>query len=231
MRVDLEDERQACAFALLLGVLDYGRSVLCLNAAKAYTAIPLVTRAALDAYVDLVNICDHKDYWEYLEAADTFEWKKVLQNASSGRNSMLEALRMDPIFEIGRRLQTQRLAELESRGITKLEIGERFERAGLKDIYDSVYQMLSAESHNNTSQLRSRYLILRDERLHVRAREGEPPGHNYEDACTLTMGEIVLKSTEKLLRWRGHGLAVVSEADAELTRLQSLAQELERKAN
>jgi hypothetical protein len=110
------------------------------------------------------------------------------------------------------------------RGFSKLDIKERFERAGLTDEYDSVYQMLSAEAHNNISHLRSRYFCLIDDRIVLRKTvKGMLPGHRYEHACTLSISEIVIRSTEKLLRRCGHGVAVLSDANRKLERKQQLA--------
>jgi hypothetical protein len=47
--------------------------------------------------------------------------------------------------------------------------------------------------------------------------------HNYGRPCTVTMGEMVVKGTEKVLRLFGHGVAAISAADRELQRIAALA--------
>jgi hypothetical protein len=160
LRFDINDPALQCSVALLLAILDLARSVVASDRAGTYAAVAIVTRSAIDAYTDLVNLCENNEYWERLEAADAFEWRKVLESASRGRNPILEPLRKNETFVQGRRMQSDRLDELSNRGVAKLETKERFERAGLTNEYDSVYQMLSAEAHNNISHLRSRYFCL-----------------------------------------------------------------------
>ena len=90
--------------------------------------------------------------------------------------------------------------------------------------YESTYAVLSAEVHNNVSNLQSRYLDWDDERAWV-MEQGEisKHQHHYERPCTLTMSKIVLRSTEKLLRRFDHGVAVLSEANNVLERIPKRA--------
>jgi hypothetical protein len=61
-------------------------------------------RSALDAYVDLKNLLQDPTYWMQLEAADSFEWGKLLQAASAPGNQYLASFRSDPDFPDYRRL-------------------------------------------------------------------------------------------------------------------------------
>ena len=80
-----------------------------------------------------------------------------------------------------------------------------------------MYSLLSSEVHNNISGLQSRYIDW-DEKSAWLVPTGETSrhSHHYEDACTLTMSEIVIQSTEKVLRLLGHGTAVMSPARSQL---------------
>jgi hypothetical protein len=93
-------------------------------------------------------------------------------------------------------------------------------KAGLKSEHGSIYAILSDETHNNVSGLRSRYLDY-DDRTFWLVKPGEVSQHthHYELPCTLTTGEIVLRSTEKVLRQFGHGVAVLGPAFRELEAL------------
>jgi len=51
----------------------------------------------------------------------------------------------------------QNVADAAARGNTKLSPEERFEKANLRAEYKSLYPMLSADAHNNTSLLNSRH--------------------------------------------------------------------------
>jgi hypothetical protein len=138
---------------------------------------------------------------------------------------VLKGFSQDVLLPVGRRKYASELKALRAKGVQTLEIAERFERAGLTHEYESVYSILSDEAHNNLSVLQSRYVDW-DENGAWIVRQGEisKHAHHYELPCTLTMSEIVLRSTEKLLRLFGHGVAVVSQPLRELELIWARAQ-------
>ena len=215
LRVDLTVPTDLYSAGLLLAILDHARAVTALANSRSYPAIPIITRSCLEAYVDLVNLSDNPVYWRYLDAIDTVEWQAFFKAAKRGDNISLAPLTNDPVFEEGRALYAQQAQELGALKIKKLKVWQRFERAGMTHEYEGVYAMLCAEAHNNVSNLRSRYFTATEERA-------DAGGHRYELPCTLTMSELTLKATEKLLRHCGHGTAMLSEADAALLRMHEI---------
>lgn len=197
--------------------------MLTLARAGAVTAIPIITRSALDAYTDIANLAEHPRYWENLIALDAAKWKALLERTSQGENPVLKGLSHDALLPAGRRKYARKLKALRAKGVHSLGIAERFDRAGLTHEYESVYSILSDEVHNNVSVLQSRYIDW-DEAWIVPQGEVSENAHHYELPCTLTMGEIVLRSTEKLLRLFGHGIAVVSQPLRDLELIWSRAQ-------
>jgi hypothetical protein len=225
LRYDPHEPRDRFAVLLLYAVLDQARAVLTLARAGQFTAIPIIARTALDAYTDLVNLADHPRYWENLVAVDAAKWKSLLERTSQGGNPMLKGLKHDVLLPAGRRKYGRELKALRAKDVRTLEIAERFERAGLTHEYESVYSILSDEAHNNLSVLQSRYIDWdKEEAWIVRQGEVSKHSHHYELPCTLTMSEIVLRSTEKLLRLFGHGIAVVSQPLRELELIWARAQ-------
>jgi hypothetical protein len=225
LRFDFYEPRHRYAVLLLWAVLDYARDVLALIQAVRCGAIAIVTRSALDAYADIANLGDRPQYWEHLVAADASKWKQILERASRGGNPMLKALSEDALLPVGRRKHALELKALQAKGVEKLDIGERFERAQLTNEYESMYSFLSSEVHNNVSGLQSRYIDWDESRAWL-VPTGESSGHSqhYEEPCTLTMSEIVIKSTEKVLTLLGHGTAVMSPASAELEKIWKRAE-------
>ena len=225
LRYDPHEPRDRFAVLLLFAVLDQARAVLTLARAGAVTAIPIIARSALDAYIDIVNLVDHPRYWENLIAVDAEKWKGLLERTSQGGNPMLKGLSHDMLLPAGRRKYARELKALRAKGVQSLGIAERFDRAGLTHEYESVYSILSDEVHNNVSVLQSRYIDWdENEAWIVRQGEVSTHAHNYELPCTLTVGEIVLRSTEKLLRLFGHGIAVVSQPLRDLEVIWARAQ-------
>lgn len=224
-RYDFYEPRDRYAVLLLYRIIDQARAVVALAEANAYVAIPIVARSALDAYADIANLADHPRYWENLDAIDASKWKPLLERASQGRNLVLKALSEDKWLPVGRRKYAQELKELRAKGVEALGVDVRFERAGLTNEYESTYAFLSAEAHNNISNLQSRYIDWDDEKAWM-----TPQGvmstrsHEFELPCTLTMSEIVLRSTEKVLKLFGHGVAALSGPNRELERMWQRAQ-------
>jgi hypothetical protein len=225
LRFDFYEPRHRYAVLLLWTVLDYARDVIALAQAARYGAIAIVTRSALDAYADIANLGDHPDYWEHLAAVDASKWKQLLERASRGGNPMLNALSEAELLPLGRRKNAQELKALKAKGVEKLDIDERFERAQLTNEYESMYAILSSEAHNNVSSLQSRYIDW-DEKSAGLVPTGETSSHShhYEEPCILTMSEIVIQSTEKVLRLLGHGAAVMSPARSQLEHIWERAQ-------
>jgi hypothetical protein len=213
MRFDAVDPTDRYALALLLVITDYARGVASAGVAETFAGIPGQTRSALDAYVDIANLCDYPDYWKHLEAADAGSWSKVLQAASRGGNPFLQAITASEYLRDGRSYYARKLKTLASSGIEKLNIDERFEKAGLKNEYEAAYGLMSAEAHNNVSSLVSRYFDITEDEIRLRqpGEDNQKTAH-YELPCTLMMSEILLRSTEKVLKHCGHGVAKLSEA-------------------
>ena len=216
-RFDFDEPRYRYSILLLWTVLDYARDVMALSLAARYGAISIITRSALDAYADIANLGDHPDYWRHLVAADASKWKQLLERASSGKNPVLNDLSADELLPIGRQKYAQELKALQAKGVKKLDIDERFKRAGLTNEYESLYAILSAEAHNNVSGLQSRYIDWDETSAWIISYgDASSRSHHYQEPCTLTMSEIVIQSTEKVLALLGHGTAVMSAARSQM---------------
>ncbi len=213
IRFDIYDPTDRYLIAMLLAVKDYANGVIALGDAKTWVAMPGTVRSALYAYVDIANLCDHADYWKHLEAADANSWSKLLQAASRPDNPLLKAIRESATLPVGRSRYADRLRELSFLGISKLDIGERFQMAGLKNEWESAYSLMSAEAHNNVSHLLNRYFDLTGDQIGLRQLGKETlESPRFDLSNTLLMSDILLHSTEKVLRHCGHGVAVLAAA-------------------
>ncbi len=224
LRYNFYDPRDRFSVLLVYAVIDDARAVLALVRAGALAGTPIVTRSALDAYADIANLSDHPEYWQSLQVADAEKWKKLLERASQGENPVLKQITLSASLPIGRKQNARELDQLRLEGGKSLGIGERFKKAGLTDEYESVYAILSSEAHNNVSYLQSRYIDYDDQSAWITT-PVETSRHAQRDgrSTLLTMGEIVLRSAEKVLRLFGHGIAVLSTAERELQRIWQFA--------
>jgi hypothetical protein len=226
LRFDFYEPRHRYAVLLLRVVLDHARDVVALNKAARFGAVAIITRSALDAYADIANLGDHANYWEHLVAADASSWKPLLERASQGKNPVLKALSEDNMLPVGRHHYAQELKAMQAKGVAKLDIGERFRRAGLTNEYEATYAILSAEAHNNVSGLQSRYIDWDENSAWIiDVGQESRHRHHYETACTLTMSEIVIQSMEKVLQLLGHGIAVMGPARLQLEQIWKRAQD------
>jgi hypothetical protein len=209
LRFHFHVTQQRVCVGLFQVVIEHARAAHRILTAGMYYAPTALHRAALDAYVDIANACDDADYCEYLNAGDTFTWKRLLEKASSGKNPLLKAIAQAECFEAGRHIYAERARQLERKGYKKLEPAERFARAGMTHVYEAAYTMLSAEAHNNLGFITHHYFDARGERPVMRTVSSRPE-NGAPLAMTLNMAEIVVDAADKVLCLCGHGTAVLS---------------------
>lgn len=142
-------------------VLEMANGCLSLYKTKNSTAVPVLLRAQLEAYVDLRNLSDSVDYLKFMNVAYLHEKKKMLGNAieRGKHNAYLETLANCEGLRANYYKVRAEIAESRGKGFKKLEVWERFEKAGLTDLYDAVYPVLCQHSHNNLNILEKRHLM------------------------------------------------------------------------
>jgi hypothetical protein len=130
---------------LYLTLIELCGAVIALRDETLASGVASIARSALDAFVDIRNLLEDSTYWVRLEAADDFEWKKVLENASAGGNTALGPLGAAPNFAELRRQISDRVKAAEKAGTAKLSPEERFAKANLRPECQSLFAFLSAE--------------------------------------------------------------------------------------
>jgi hypothetical protein len=120
----------------------------------------ILSRSALEAFVDLVNIVECAAYSEHMRCAFLTQQKTTIKNAL-GRgvsNPYLLSIAGDKTMPAHLANIQDELQTLASRDIKKMSARQRFKRAGLEDLYEGPYAHLCSHSHNNLSALESRHL-------------------------------------------------------------------------
>jgi hypothetical protein len=223
MRFSLSNPTERHSVILLLALIDHGRSILALLIAKEYPGIPIIGRAAVEGYVDLVNLCDNRRYWMHLEADEVTRWTEYEQLARTGANRNLQPIVRFPRIDELRRYYARRRQELGRLDIGVLSIAAKFERAGLREMYDSYYALLCSETHNGAPNLLSRYVAMDQDTMRARAPgERNRSQHHYEAPVALTTSEIIVRATERVLQLCGHGTAAMHEARERLDHVSRL---------
>ena len=169
IRFKKENDQHLYAVMIHGSVLEIANGCFCLYRTECYSSVPVLVRAQLEAYVDLRNLCDTGDYLNYMHAAYLVQKQKLIKNAvlRGKDNEYLKDLANSPDLESGYEKINNEITELKKRGYKKLEVSERFEKAGVANLYDSVYPMLCQHSHNNIDIIERRHLEFDEDAISV----------------------------------------------------------------
>lgn len=143
--------------ALYGSIIELTGSIIVLLNKRMASGVPILLRAILEAYVDLVNLLRNKQYGYHLEASYRKEFLKVLEEAKRGKNEYLAGIAekpdLDEIISKWRKEQKK----LESKGYSALKQFDKFKRADMEKEYSSIYNLLCSDAHNNLRSLIKRH--------------------------------------------------------------------------
>lgn len=166
VRYDSAEPEQLMLMGLYGSIIDVAHSMKTLVDNQAATGVPILLRSLLEAWVELRLLHDDAEYVRQMRFLHNREWGKRLQRAASG-NSYLSLVAAHEDFERSRASHAQRVASDAAAGASRLSIEQKFTRAGLRDVYESVYSLLSDHVHSSLGALMSRHMELVDERVQL----------------------------------------------------------------
>ena len=154
------DAQQLYAICMHGSVLESTSACITLLRSKEWGTVPAILRNLLEEYVDLVNVRRDPDYLKRMQSSFLKEQSRVLKRAieSGDTNPYLEALSNIDGIEGHDNKVTAELDSLRKDGFGELGIKDRFDRAGLVEMYESVFALLCQHSHNNLNILERRHL-------------------------------------------------------------------------
>jgi Family of unknown function (DUF5677) len=154
----LQSDFSGLQVALYLSLLELASAMLSLCQSNLHTALRPVFRTFLETFVAFRNLREFPEYGYSMQLAWQVSRKKLGQSANSGGNEFLndlkECLKSSNNFE-DPNLEIQRLKKL---GAKDLKISERFEKAGMRDVYDSVYNLVCGDAHSSFESLLNRHI-------------------------------------------------------------------------
>jgi hypothetical protein len=118
----------------------------------------------MEACVDLQNMASDEEYFLNIEAADTAQWIRIMQTSEDRENEYVRGLADHPEFAADLIEKQRRLEELRGKKRGPLMAYERFRKAGMEDLYRTVYNDLCTEGHNNFRALTKRHFVIDHER-------------------------------------------------------------------
>ncbi len=155
---DLTDAVQRYLLSYFCTGIELSSASISLAQQTENIGIPILARSILEAHVDFKCLLADPGYVEWIEAAHDREWAKVIDEATNAGGAYLAKLGAEPTVRQERDQITSRETDRVARGIRKLKAMERFRRAGMQELYYSVYNFLCAEAHNDARALISRHI-------------------------------------------------------------------------
>lgn len=141
-------------------IVELSSSIKELYVAGHYSAIPVVLRTILEAFVDLRNLCKNPKYGYSLTINSSKESIKFLKAAKDDKNVYAEMIARDPNIDKEISDYEKQVESLKHKGSKGLNIREKFDEAGMLDEYLTIYNMLCASTHNDIRALRARHIVI-----------------------------------------------------------------------
>lgn len=162
--VEYDDEKLVMMSCMIGTLFEYFDSALLLIKRNRFTTLPLITRQVLEIYIDISNLCSDEgfSYFRRLQFKSKNRAKKALEFNFQDRDSEFTAKEdfLDEIKNQSKFLKRE-ISNLEktysSREKSPLEVKEKFDLIGESDVYNTVYQYLNLQVHNDISALTSRH--------------------------------------------------------------------------
>lgn len=204
---------------LYASLLEYMNTARVLMTKRISAGDDAIFRSFLEGFVDLKNLISDPDYHKSLLLEFHIAWAKVHKAAKAG-NEFFSKIATD-VDQAENEIEHDRIiAELRAAGIRKLQVRDKFTKAGLEQEYNAIYAFSSREVHNSFGALMRRHVSENDEGVTLRlnnwsAGRAELRMDAYAafliDATNM-LGEKFGKNTDELAPLAERLLALRSEA-------------------
>jgi hypothetical protein len=209
----------ACLYCTILQSVKECCSLL----AQPTITAPAVIRTIVESHADLCALIRDEHYVERMLATFYREKKRHLTSMLSSPNNPYHAdvaTKIDPSVELKK--VNAELADLKGRYYSPMRTEDRFEFAGLGDIYGSYYWQLCLDSHNSAIALETRHVVRNGEKFELVAVKPNSASDvwGYLDVMTA----LLLDSSIKLHQFLKSAVAdAYLKGHQELTALRVLA--------
>ena len=146
-------------------LLDLADAIITLSVTGKLSGIPILYRTFSETYVDFHNLSSGRDYGYRLQSNRLKEWIRVLKHLDPKHLDWLkESNELDDLVEFESQLVKEK-TDLSDQ-FKPITTSEKFDLAGLKDFYKTMYNELCSDSHSNLRSVRSRlYLDANDPKI------------------------------------------------------------------
>ena len=167
IRFDTENSLHIYLISIYGTILELTTSILILIESKIYTGIPILLRSILEGFVDLINFTNSYDYIHQLNFDCLNQWIKILNAAKSGNSGLVNFLQDTSLLCDAISKAESELESIKRKGIKNIGVEKKFETAGMKDAFDSHYNRLCCDAHNNIRALIDRHQDHDDKKLSI----------------------------------------------------------------
>ena len=127
--------------------------------AGSLIVIPTIFRSILECSVDLHNLVDDPKYIHSMQLNYHQEWLNVIKTAGTGNPYLTHIAQMKTLEEQITQA-TDEIKDARAQGGKYLSTSKRFNLAGMEEEYQSIYNFLCCDSHNNIRALISRHIDI-----------------------------------------------------------------------
>jgi hypothetical protein len=145
-------------------------NILLLAESRRVVGVPILLRAFSEIFADFKCLLADPGYVEFIHANFHKEKLRILREAPT--NEVLDLVHGSLTYNDLLKEHEASLKRLREAGVKPLKVFERFNRAGLRDFYGSVYWILSNATHSNLHAVGERHLEGEGESLRIAVHSG-----------------------------------------------------------
>jgi hypothetical protein len=219
LRFDRSLMRDGLIICLYGRLIELTGAILMLVNRQALAGANVIFRSFLETYSDFLNLSEDPDYAYHILAAHHAKLERILRDAAQP-NEFLRLIGEQ--HDAGALLLEQQtaLADLESRGFGPLNVFQRFERAGLQDVYRSIYRFKSSDAHGDLGALARHHIVQDGDDIRLEFYR-EPEAAAFEVELDSIAG-LLLEATSRIHGRLGSGCeAEIGELRHELDTVRS----------
>lgn len=149
------------AALLIASIVDLCRAATLLAQHRMHRGLSPILRSALEALVDLRNVERDAQHFQSMFAKYLSENLKVLRRAQAMNNPYLDPIGRKPDLARVIQQRSDQLAKLRKAGRVPLTIKTSAKLAGYQSEYESIYALLSGDSHSEIRALEEYHLVPR----------------------------------------------------------------------
>ncbi len=168
VKFDAENITHIYPVALYTSILELIDDSLYLNREGPKPGIPILSRAILEAFVNLKNVISDAAYIDNIEFEWLRSWNQILTEAEAGNEYLVQITEAEDLQSNLEKNRT-RLANLREKGVRQLQVLEKFQLAGLELEYRTIYGYMSGHSHSALQSLIGKHIDTSSGRPEVSA--------------------------------------------------------------